>query len=77
VWGFLLAAVAAACWLSATQRGSAGASFAIFLLAAAKIHLILWHFMELKRAPVPWRIAASVWLALVTAISLSGYVVLP
>lgn len=38
------------------------------------VHLIMWHFMELKKAQGSWRSAGFLWLASVTAISLAGYV---
>jgi hypothetical protein len=72
VWALLLGATAATGWLAGAHRGQAAASAAIVLIAALKLRLILWHFMELRGAPLPWRAAAMGWLGLVTALALCG-----
>ena len=45
----------------------------IMLLAAVKIGLIMWHFMDLREAPRPAQAAFGGWIVLVTAVVLGFY----
>ena len=73
VWMVLVVATVLAGWLAQTHRGIHWAALLIVLIASAKIHLIMNHFMELRSAPVGWRIAMSAWLLVVTCVVTSGY----
>lgn len=78
VWMFLmLATIATTWWLSkdgfAPQVGTA----AIFAIAALKVRLVLLHFMELKSAPLPWRLVFEAWVLLATAAIVGIYLSTP
>lgn len=73
VWMALVAATVLAGWLAETHRGIHWAALLIVLIAAAKIQLIMHHFMELGSAPARWRIAMGAWLLVVTSVVTSGY----
>lgn len=45
-------------------------TYAILLLAAAKVAVVMSEFMELRMEPKGWRIAAAAWLVAVSAILL-------
>jgi heme/copper-type cytochrome/quinol oxidase subunit 4 len=43
----------------------------IFLIAALKVRFVMLDFMELRRAPIPVRLAFEAWPVVVAAIILS------
>jgi len=71
VWAVLMTATCLSVWLAETERGMRWATITILLIASVKIGLIMHHFMELKSAPLPWRLAMGVWLVIVTGIVLA------
>lgn len=73
VWLLLVSATCITGWLAETERGRRWATISIVLIASVKIWLIMREFMELKSAPIAWRVILIVWLAGVTAIVLSNY----
>lgn len=74
VWLLLLTATGLTTWLTETEHGVHWATLAILTIASAKIGLIMAQFMELKTAPAAWRWVFTLWLGVVTAIVLSGFV---
>lgn len=78
VWAALmLATVATTWWLSKDAFTAKLGTVAIFLIAACKLRLVLLHFMELRRAPLPWRLVFEAWVLVVTAAVLGIYLVTP
>lgn len=73
VWLLLVSATCLTGWLAETERGVRWAVVAMLLIASAKIWLIMQNFMELRHAPLPWRLGLGAWLVAVTAIVLSPY----
>jgi len=74
VWLLLVFATAFAWWL--VEKHSVGAhlaSSAALLIAAFKVRLVFLHFMELRSAPLPWRIAFEAWVVFFFGIILAGY----
>lgn len=69
VWLFLIAATLCSGWL-AEHHGLAGqwTAAAVMFVAAIKGRAVILHFMELKAAPLPWRIAFEAWMWLVCAL---------
>jgi Prokaryotic Cytochrome C oxidase subunit IV len=49
----------------------------IFLIAAVKVRYVVLDFMELRRAPVPVRVAFEAWPVLVAAIILGFWFATP
>lgn len=56
--------------LIATTSVPQPVTYAILLLAAAKVAVVMSEFMELRIEPKGWRIAAAAWLVAVSAILL-------
>ena len=48
-------------------------STGMILIAAVKIRLVIWYFMEVKDAPTPLKWLLDGWLILVTAGVLANY----
>ncbi len=66
-------------WWLGTSHGpqafslNAGISFAVVLIAAFKVRVIVWEFMELRHAPAPLRRAADIYLGLLIGVLLLVY----
>lgn len=45
----------------------------IVSVAAIKIRLVIFHFMEIAGAPLPWRLFFDAWLLAVSGAVLHGY----
>ena len=77
--GLILVAATAGTGLLGVEHLLSGASAAIVLvaLAALKGVIIILDFMELRSAPLIWGRMAFVWVALVSAIILSGLLIAP
>jgi len=74
IWTVLMAATCASTWwLSKDGFSHRVAAVAIFLIAAFKIRLVLLHFMELRTAPIAWRLYFEGWTLLSTAAILGIY----
>ncbi len=68
VWAVLmLATVASTWWLSKDVVSPVVGTVAIMVIAGFKVRLVMWHFMELRDAPVAWRCVQGAWVFLVTA----------
>lgn len=63
VWLVLMLSTAASTWWFSQPLFSPMVStIAVMLIAATKVGLVMSHFMELRNAPVAWRIAGTVWV---------------
>ena len=70
-WAFLVIASIATGWLIGGQ--SLDAHWAvplIFLIAVFKARVIVLHYMELKHAPLPWRLAFEGWVVIAASLIL-------
>ena len=69
IWLLLVAATAASWALGhgAGFHALRDASVGIIVVAFIKVRFVMLDFMELRRAPVPMRIAAEVWVAAICA----------
>lgn len=83
IWAFLIAATIMTWWLG-NSRGEFSYNFSnpipdyalsagIMLIAAIKVRLIIWHFMEVKEGPIWLRWSFDVWLCMLTTIILGLY----
>jgi heme/copper-type cytochrome/quinol oxidase subunit 4 len=76
VWlGLMLATCASTWWLSKDAFTPTVATVAIILVAAFKIRFVMHYFMELRTAPLPWRLATEAWLVAATGVILVLYLV--
>lgn len=74
VWLLLMTATGLAWWL--VEHHSVNpriASTAVLLIAAFKVRLVFLHFMELRTAPLVWRLLFEAWVLLFVGIILIGY----
>jgi len=60
-------------WLSKDAFSPVVAVVSIFLIAGFKVRLVLLHFMELRHAPLPWRLVFEAWVLISTAAVLGIY----
>lgn len=79
VWA-LLTAVTVVSWLTARDGGAAHVvdatvTVVVLLIAAAKTQLVIWHFMEVRRAPMWLRATTTLWLIVLFALLLGIYFV--
>ena len=51
------------------------ASIAVVLLAAAKVRLVIIHYMEVRRAAKHWRMLYQAWIFAVSAAIIIAYVI--
>jgi heme/copper-type cytochrome/quinol oxidase subunit 4 len=76
VWATLILATCASTWLlSKNSVTPEVATVAIVLIAAVKVRLVIWHFMEVRGAPLALRLVCDGWLLAVTALILTVYLV--
>ena len=76
VWAALMLATCASTWLlSKNPVTPEVATVAIMLVAAVKVRLVIWHFMEVRRAPLALRFICDGWLLAVTALIVTVYLV--
>lgn len=66
VWA-LLTAVTVVSWLVSRDGGAAHqinttVTTVVFVIAAVKAQLVIWHFMEVRRAPLWLRATTSGWV---------------
>ncbi|MBB3604168.1 hypothetical protein FHT40_003829 [Mycolicibacterium sp. BK556] len=79
VWA-VLTLVTAVSWLTARDGGAAHVlnptvTVVVLLIAAAKTQLVIWHFMEVRRAPVWLKVTTISWLVGLFALLLGFYFV--
>ncbi len=78
VWA-LLTAVTVVSWLVSRDGGGAAhqlnstVTTVVLLIAAVKAQLVIWHFMEVRRAPVWLKAVTSGWVVVVIAAMLGVY----
>jgi heme/copper-type cytochrome/quinol oxidase subunit 4 len=76
VWAALMLATCASTWLlSKNSVTPEVATVAIMLVAAVKVRLVIWHFMEVRRAPLALRLVCDGWLFAVTVLIVTIYLV--
>jgi hypothetical protein len=76
VWAALILATCASTWLlSKNSVTPEVATVAIVLIAAVKVRLVIWHFMEVRGAPLALRFVCDGWLLAVTVLILTVYLV--
>jgi hypothetical protein len=74
VWATLILATCASTWLlSKNSVTPEVATVAIVLIAAMKVRLVIWHFMEVRGAPLALRCVCDGWLLAVTVLILTVY----
>ncbi|WP_179469204.1 cytochrome C oxidase subunit IV family protein [Mycolicibacterium vinylchloridicum] len=66
VWA-VLTLVTAVSWLTARNGGATHVlnptvTVVVLVIAAAKAQLVIWHFMEVRRAPVWLKVTTMSWL---------------
>lgn len=77
-WAFLSAITIATWWLGHAPTGSALSApavitFAALAIAAVKVQIIIWHFMEVRTGPLWLRVVTAAWLVALLAILLVIY----
>ncbi|QRY45949.1 cytochrome C oxidase subunit IV family protein [Mycolicibacterium boenickei] len=77
VWA-LLTVVTVASWLTARDGGqahhlSAKVTAIVLLIAAFKAQLVIWHFMEVRRAPTWLKVTTHGWLVTLFGLLLGLY----
>jgi len=78
IWLLLMLATCTTTWWLAKDAFPAVlATVATVLIAVFKARLVLLDFMELRRAPLHWRLLFEAWVLLVTAAILSIYLRTP
>lgn len=72
-WLVLLAATGATWWIGEVGAAGTGAILAMLAIAFIKGRLIILDFMELRSAPLMWRLLLEGWLILVGSLILLAY----
>ena len=63
VWLVLMLSTAASTWgFSRPAVVPLVSTVAVMAIAAIKVGLVMAYFMELRHAPLPWRLAGTVWV---------------
>ena len=76
VWAALMLATCASTWLlSKNSVPPEAATVAIMLVAAVKVRLVIWRFMEVRRGPLALRFVCDCWLLAVTTLIVTVYLV--
>ena len=74
VWIVLMVATCVSTWmLSKDAFAPTVAAVGVLLIAAFKIRLVMLHFMELRDAPIPVRLAFEAWIVVATGVVLGFY----
>ena len=72
-WLVLLTATGLTWWLGEVGAAGTGAILAMLAIAFVKGRLVILDFMELRDAPLMWRLLFEGWLVLVGALILLAY----
>jgi hypothetical protein len=72
-WLVLLVATGATWWLGEVGAAGTGAILAMLAIAFIKGRLVILDFMELRGAPLMWRLLLEGWLILVGGLILLAY----
>jgi hypothetical protein len=67
VWAALMLATCASTWLL-SKNSPEVTTVAIMLVAAIKVRLVTWYFMEVRQAPLALRLVCDGWLLAVTSL---------
>ena len=74
VWALLVLATAVSWWSASGGAIASGEATAIVMLVAAvKARAVIRQFMDLKRAPLAWRLVFEGWVAVCTVVIFGGY----
>ena len=79
VWALLIA-VTVMSWLTARDGGAAhrldlAVTVTVLLIAALKAQLVIWHFMEVRRAPAWLKLTTTGWVVVLFGVLLVLYCV--
>lgn len=72
-WGVLMIATGITWWLGETGAAGTAAIVAMLLIAFVKGRLVILDFMELRHAPLMWRLLLEGWMLLVSGLILLAY----
>ena len=72
-WLVLLIATGITWWLGDVGAAGTGAILAMLAIAFIKGRLVILEFMELRGAPLMWRLLLEGWLILVSGLILLAY----
>lgn len=73
VWAIMMVATIATAWLAHGEaQGGFNPILVVILIAAFKARLVILHFMQLKTAPLEWRLIFEAWVVAVAAWILVG-----
>ncbi len=72
-WLVLLVATGATWWLGEMGAAGTGAIVAMLAIAFVKGRLVILDFMEMRGAPLMWRLLLEGWLVLVGSLILLAY----
>ncbi|WP_265947917.1 cytochrome C oxidase subunit IV family protein [Dechloromonas sp. A34] len=72
-WLVLIAATAATWYLGEVGAAGTSAIVAMLVIAFVKGRLVILDFMELRSAPLMWRLLLEGWLILVSGLILLAY----
>lgn len=72
-WLVLLVATGATWWLGEVGAAGSGAILAMLVIAFIKGRLVILDFMELRGAPLIWRLLLEGWIVLVGGLILLAY----
>lgn len=74
IWlALMLATAASTWWFSTGIVAPAVGTVAVIVIAAIKVWFVMAHFMELRNAPLPWKLAGMTWLAATASVILIVY----
>ena len=77
VWALLTTVTIASSLIAldggASHQINAEVTTAVLLIAAVKAQLVIWHFMEVRRAPVWLKATTSGWVLVLFALLLGFY----
>jgi hypothetical protein len=77
VWALLTTVTIAASWIAldggASHQINAGVTTVVLLIAAVKAHVVIWHFMEVRHAPIWLKATTSGWVLALFALLLGFY----
>lgn len=72
-WLVILVATGATWWLGDVGAAGTGAILAMLAVVIIKGRLVIMDFMELRGAPLMWRLLLEGWISLVGALILLAY----
>lgn len=72
-WLVLMIATGITWWLGETGAAGTAAIVAMLLIAFVKGRLVILDFMELRHAPLMWRLLLEGWMLLVSSLILLAY----